>query len=226
MNNIGSRMTSASQLATDEIRLMIQHGSLEPNSKVSIDQLSEQLGVSRTPVREAVQRLELEGLVEIIPRVGVRVRDITPEEASDVYSIKEAIEPLASRWAAERSADDARNRLQPLLEMMEQALEADDVATYADVVERFHLALIELARAPAIQDMWGVISARVHWLRHMNLNQPGRLETSLGHHRKVAEAVYSGDGDWAYQEMADHMRSAHESALEVVASSAAENIGE
>lgn len=217
VSRIAEQMTSASRLATDEIRVMIQRGTLEPDRKVSIEELSEELGVSRTPVREAVQRLELEGLVEIIPRVGVRVRTITTEEASDVYSLKRAVEPLAARWATVRSPESVRARLTPLMEEMEAACEAGDVGTYAQLVEAFHTTLIELARAPALEDMWSVVSSRVHRLRHLNLSRPGRLATSFGHHRRIADAMFSGDGDLAFREMADHMSNAHEAALQAVA---------
>lgn len=219
MTSIADRITTASQLATDEIRQMIQKGVLEPDRKVSIDQLADELGISRTPVREAVQRLEHEGLVEIMPRVGVRVRRITPEEASDVYSLKSAIEPLAARWAAERSAEQVPKRLEPLITRMSQAAEDEDVLAYADLIEGFHHTLIELARAPALEDVWATIRARVHWLRHMNLAQPGRIGASLRQHERVAEAVASGDGEAAFAAMLDHMRDAHRSALNAVKAS-------
>ena len=218
MNRIADQMKSASQLATEEIRKMIQQGTLEPDQRVSIELLAEELGVSRTPVREAMQRLEIDGLVEVIPRIGVRVRTITTEEASDVYLLKAAIEPLAARWAAERSVAMVRQRLPPLLEQMQAAVEAAEVLYYAELVEQFHVALIEAAQSSALADMWGVISSRVHRLRLLNLSQPGRLDTSLKHHRDLAAAVSTGDGDIAATTMTDHMRDAHESALRAVAS--------
>jgi DNA-binding GntR family transcriptional regulator len=217
MNRIADQMKPASLLATEEIRRMIQRGALEPGQRISIDYLADMFGISRTPVREAVQRLELEGLVEVIPRIGVLVRSITLDEARDVYLLKAAIEPLAARWAAERAPVIAAGVLGSILENMEEAVKDEDVIRYADLVEQFHQALIEAAGSPALVGMWSVISGRVHQLRMLNLMQQGRLEASLQQHRAVRAAVASSDGDAAGAAMTDHMNDAHASALRAVA---------
>jgi DNA-binding GntR family transcriptional regulator len=84
------------------IRARIYSGEFKPGVKLSIDGLAAELGVSRTPVRDAFGQLEREGLVTITSRVGVFVRRLTRSEAEDIYRIKEAVEPLLARWAAER----------------------------------------------------------------------------------------------------------------------------
>lgn len=216
MNRIADQMKPASLLATEEIRRMIQHGALEPGQRVSIEFLADMFGISRTPVREAVQRLELEGLVEVIPRIGVRVRSITLDESRDVYLLKAAIEPLAARWAAERAPAIASGVIGSILENMEEAVKAEDVIRYADLVEQFHQTLIETAGSPALVGMWRVISGRVHQLRMLNLKQQGRLEASLHQHRLVWAAVASSDGAVAAAAMTNHMDDALASALRAV----------
>lgn len=217
MSRIADQMKPASLLATEEIRRMVQRGVLEPGQRISIDYLAEMFGISRTPVREAVQRLELEGLVEVIPRIGVLVRAITTDEARDVYLLKAAIEPLAARWAAERSSATATRSLEQIIGRMQDAVRDEDIIGYADLVEEFHQALIEAAGSPGLVGMWSVISGRVHQLRMLNLMQEGRLESSLLQHRAVTEAVASADGDAAEAVMRTHMHDAHESALRAVA---------
>lgn len=107
-------LVSAKDWALARIRARVYSGGFQPGVKLSIDGLATELGVSRTPVRDAFGQLEREGLVTIASRVGVTVRRLTRSEAEDIYRIKEAVEPLMARWAAERpsAAQRAAYRLQ------------------------------------------------------------------------------------------------------------------
>ncbi len=89
-------------LVSDELRRLVVTGELPPGSRIVEDRLAERLGVSRNPVREALQALAAEGFVEILPRRGAVVAQITPEQAEDLFDVRTALEPLAARLAARR----------------------------------------------------------------------------------------------------------------------------
>jgi DNA-binding GntR family transcriptional regulator len=112
-------LVSAKDWALARIRTPIHSGEFRPGVKLSIDTLAAELGVSRTPVRDAFGQLEREGLVTITSRVGVFVRRLTRSEAEDIYGINEAVEPLMARWAAERPSAARRaagRRVIPVLD--------------------------------------------------------------------------------------------------------------
>ncbi|WP_239123827.1 GntR family transcriptional regulator, partial [Sphaerisporangium siamense] len=94
------RILSAKDVVAEEIRALIYNGTMASGARISTDELAERFGVSRTPVRDALQQLSVEGLVTITPRVGVFVREISPQEITDVYQIKTALEPMMAAWAA------------------------------------------------------------------------------------------------------------------------------
>ncbi len=103
-----AELVSAKDWALARIRARIYAGEFQPGVKLSIDSLAAELGVSRTPVRDAFGQLEREGLVTITSRAGVFVRRLTRSKAEDIYRIKEAVEPPMARWAAERPSAPQR----------------------------------------------------------------------------------------------------------------------
>jgi DNA-binding GntR family transcriptional regulator len=212
VSNGARTLLSATDLATEEIRDYIHSGKLEPGDRIRADELAEQLGISRTPVRDALQVLRTEGLVEILPRVGVFVRRITPSEIEEVYALKLAVEPLAASWAAQRGSTSAKVKLQGLLDGLHAAAEERDIRRAAETVDQIHNEIFTLAGSEVFSDVYRVFHARVKILRQFNMSQPGRLQISRHQHSEIVEAIVSGDGEWAAKTMTAHLMDAAASA--------------
>jgi DNA-binding GntR family transcriptional regulator len=204
-------LLSASEVAMGMIRDLIESGELGPGARLNADELGERLGVSRTPVRDALQILRSEGLVDIQPRRGVFVRDISAEEIDEVYTLKASVEPIAAEWAAVRGADAAKSELSALVEKLAAAGSSGDIRLAAEIVDDIHDLIFDMAQSAVLHDVYGVLHGRVKWLRHLNMGQPGRLDVSVQHHSNIASLIIAGDGPAARKAMAEHMEDARAS---------------
>jgi DNA-binding GntR family transcriptional regulator len=204
------QLVSATEYALKHIRTLIHDGRFDAEGRLSIAALSERLGVSRTPVRDALWELAREGLVTVSPRVGAFVRWVTPAEARDIYRIKAAIEPLVAGWAAERAGAEERAGYQREVAVLAELAEAGDVKAYVEHLERCRDLLMRLAGSPPAVDAVTVIDGRVRLLRFRNLSQEGRLRVSADEHAEIAAAVSRGDAPAALAAMASHTNRALE----------------
>ncbi len=148
-----AELVSARDWALARIRGRIHSGEFQPGVKLSIDSLAAELGVSRTAVRDAFGQLEREGLVTIASRVGVFVRRLTRSEAVDIYRMKEAVEPLMARWAAERPSAAQRAEYRDAVAGLQAAAADGDVDAYVKHLERCRRDLLRLAGSSPLQHM-------------------------------------------------------------------------
>jgi DNA-binding GntR family transcriptional regulator len=200
-----AQLVSAKDWALARIRARIYSGEFQPGVKLSIDSLATDLGVSRTPVRDAFGQLEREGLVTITSRVGVFVRRLTRPEAEDIYRIKEAIEPLMARWAAERPSAAQRAEYRDNVTGLAPYVTCGDVDEYIRRLEYCRRELLRLAGSSPLHDIMDAIDGRVRLLRYRSLQRPGIMAISAGQHGRIADAVARGDGDAAFAAMQQHM---------------------
>ena len=120
------------------LRQAILRGELKPGERLMEIQLANKLGVSRTPVREAIRKLELEGLVLMIPRKGAEVADISEKSLKDVLEVREALEELAARLACDKITKEGINRLKEAAQDFRSALKSNDITQMAEADVRFH----------------------------------------------------------------------------------------
>jgi DNA-binding GntR family transcriptional regulator len=196
-------LLSAKAFAVRKIRALIYSGEFD-DGKLSIVGLSEQLGVSRTPVRDALWQLAGEGLVTVSPRVGAFVRRVTPAEATDIYRIKAAIEPLMAGWAAERAPAGQRASYREKVQELVEIAATADVERYIACLEDRRALLLEMADSPPLGETLSVIDGRVRLLRFRNLSQKGQLGFSSAQHVAVADAIAAGDVEAATTAMREH----------------------
>lgn len=199
-------LLSAKGWALRRIRAAIHSGELRPGDKIAIDGTAQSLGLSRTPVRDALWQLANEGLVTVSPRVGAFVRGVTNQEAADIFQIKGAVEPLMAAWAAERGSAVDRYRFHEQVTELGRVAQQGDVELYVDRLERCREALLSLAGSSPLEDILGAIDGRVRLLRFTNLREPGRLEISAAAHLSVAEAIRRGDSAEAFAAMSQHVK--------------------
>jgi DNA-binding GntR family transcriptional regulator len=202
------RVQSAKEAATEVIRGLIHSGEIGAGERISIEALASTLGVSRTPVREALWQLSVEGLVTIQPRVGVLVREIEDQEVLDIYRIKGVLEPLMAEWAAERGTPGQRQQIYDSVDELDAAAEADDVTRYVALLEERRASLLAIANSSALQDSLGILEGRVRLLRFRNLSRPGQLDRSARQHRSIAKAIRDGDPAAAGKAQQVHMQDA------------------
>lgn len=213
------RYQSAAELATEHIRDLIHSGVLVPGSKVGIEELAAGLAISSTPVREALKQLQTEGLVQIVPRVGVYVRQIPAQEVREVYAIKESLEFLMVQWATQRGSMAQREAIGSSSEELMSVAELRDVDRYVALVEAHRLRLLEMAQSDVLLEIFRSIDARVRLLRYRNLAQPGRMVESALEHQAIARAVGAGDAARAAALAAAHVQSATRSLARLIDSS-------
>lgn len=199
---------SAGDLAVEYIRELIHSGRLEPGAKIGIDELVAEMKVSSTPIRDSLRRLEAEGLVEIVPRVGVFIRHIPPAEVLEVYAIKQSLDPLLMFWATQRGSDEDVQAFVATVDQLAALAKVADAAAYIDVVEQRRAILFRMAASDVLRACFQSIDGRVRWLRYQNLAQPARMRQSIREHRAVARAVIDRDAERAAELTAEHVRSA------------------
>lgn len=183
-----------------EIKRRIMGNFYRPNLQILEQELAEQLGMSRTPVREAMIRLAQEGLVEILPRRGMRVVPISPDDMREVYEVLTALESRAAQRLAERRP--SRDELAPLLGAlsdMEGALERSDLEAWAEGDERFHRLLLELCGNRRLAAMALAVFDQVHRARMVTLRMRPLPRKSNQDHRALLDAILLGDGEAAYE---------------------------
>lgn len=211
------RVLSAAEFAADAIRDMLYHGAVRPGERLNPDELAAQLQMSKTPVRDALQGLKLEGLVEVVPRVGVFVKKMTAQESTDVYRLKMAVEPLAASLAAERGGDRARSELRRMLRRLANATSRGNVAKAEEAVNDIHQQLFDMSGSEVVRETFRVINGRVRLLRFQNMAQKGRLTDTLAQHEAVVDAVARGDAAAAERLMREHLDDAAHALQEVIA---------
>ena len=156
----------------DSLRTAILECRLAPGEKLVIDQLSGVFGVSAIPIRSALQRLEVEGLVRIVPHAGAEVSEISSEMVAEIFALMEALERVAVSFAVERATPSDLAELGIRVAQMEQACSEGDVNVWSDLNARFHVKLAEVSRLDLLSrfvsttfDYWGRLRRR--YLREM-----------------------------------------------------------
>jgi DNA-binding GntR family transcriptional regulator len=168
-------------------------------------ELALELGVSRTPIREALIRLQRDGLVEVIPRHGMRVLPISPSDVKEIYQILTSLESLAVELAAARKL--SAKELEPIeraSQDMKAAYEASDMKAWAQADERFHRHLVTLSGnkilTEVVESFWG----RAHRARMSMLALRNSPADSTREHIKLLEAIREGDGSLARKTLEAH----------------------
>lgn len=179
------------------VRTAVLKGDFPPGQRLSEPELARELGVSRTPVREALRALEREGLLQRTPGRGIVVVDITPDDVDEIYTIKSVLEGVAVRLACRRATDKEIERLYRFTDEMQALADKDDIAAYAAVSREFHAALIRAARSRPLSEVYRLVDAPIQRLRVFALAQPGRPRASVREHRAILDAIARRDPEAA-----------------------------
>ena len=185
-------------VAYRQIRQRILDNMWPPGHRALEQEVALALGMSRTPVREALMRLRNEGLVEVIPRHGMRVLPVSPTDMREIYEILTALECMAAELLARRKPSDAE--LKPLVDAnkaMDKALKADDLDAWAAADERFHAHFLELAGNRQLQATVLNYWDRAHRARMFTLRLRPKPVNSTREHMQIVEHLRAGDAQGA-----------------------------
>ncbi len=181
-----------------QIRQRILDNVWPPGHRALEQEVALALGMSRTPVREALMRLRNEGLVEVIPRHGMRVLPVSPTDMREIYEILTALECMAAELLARRKPSDTE--LKPLIDAnkaMDKALKADDLDAWAAADERFHAHFLELAGNRQLQATVLNYWDRAHRARMFTLRLRPKPVNSTREHMQIVERLRAGDAEGA-----------------------------
>jgi phosphonate utilization transcriptional regulator len=198
------RSASLATAAQQEIERLILTGELPPGSKLTEAVLSERLGVSRGPIREAFSRLEEAGLVRQEKNRGVFVRDIALDEAAEIFDLRAVMDELAGRRLARTLTGEQARALRSIVERMEQAARADDADAYHLLNLEFHDRLVEFAGNRKMASMYRKLVKELALARWRNLSEKQALPHSAAEHRQILKAIASGDPDAAGRALYEH----------------------
>lgn len=193
-----------------EMREAISEGELPAGARVREIEVATRYGVSRTPVREALQRLAIDGLLEELPGQGLTVANPSLKDILDAYLIREALEGLATRLATERALETDRLRVGAVVSQMSASLGEDDPETTIKLFNAFDELLFASASSDRLYRM--IYSARALQGSAMrsNIRHPGRLEQAGQERLAIHEAFKAGDAAGAEEATRNHLRKARE----------------
>ena len=191
------------EIVGDRIRSLILNGVFQPGSRLVERDLAAEFEVSRSPVREALRNLDKEGLVEKLPTRGIIVKKLTRREVFEIFDIREALEGMASRAAAQRVANGEASNLRELIADSRAALDAGNLDAVREANWGFHDEIIAFSDNQILQQMLTPLIGRLHWI----LRQVTDFERIEVDHLRLAAAIESGYPDIAAAEAQQHVRS-------------------
>lgn len=204
------------EVVCESLRDAIRKGILKPGERIMEIKLAEELGVSRTPVREAIRKLELEGYVVMMPRRGTYVADMSIRDINEIFEIRTALESLSNGLAAEHITEDELEHLQRLLVIIGGYIKEGDMDKIVETDIEFHDLLYHAARNNRLVGIISNLRDQLTRFRTLSMSYPGRLEATLDEHRAIVEAIANGDGRSARKAAEHHMENSEKTLLKAM----------
>ncbi len=212
----GRRRSYADQ-AYALLRRKILDNEISAGFQATEQEIAEALGMSRTPVREALVRLANEGLVEVRPRHGMRVLPVSGEDMREIYEILTGLETVAAESVARQGlADNQAARLEQAVADMDRALEQDDLQSWAEADERFHLLLVDFCGNRRLRSLVGTYWDQAHRVRMITLRLRPKPTKSSSDHAALLDALRRGDGEAASRIHREHRENSGKMLVEIL----------
>ncbi|GAB2907363.1 GntR family transcriptional regulator [Rhodococcus aerolatus] len=211
LGTLGSQHVPLRDQVLTALRQRIVDGDYPPGERLTEDRLAADFGVSRNPVREALRVMHAEGFVELVPRRGAFVALPDVGAVADMFAVRERLETLAARLAAERATTADVARLRGLLDTAREATTNDDLARVAELNSELHLEIIAITGNRWLASMAGALYLQVRWV--FRIGAAERAPHSWQEHIRLVDAIADGDPDAAEAAAAAHVHAASEAAL-------------
>jgi DNA-binding GntR family transcriptional regulator len=193
------------QEVTARLREMIRSGDLSRGQKIDEKHLSELMGVSRTPVREALRILHSEGLVDLIPHKGAYVTQPGIQEIRDLFEVMGVLEGTCAKLAARKMTKEDFKRIEALHRSLEKHFRKRDHEAYLEVNHRLHVLIQELSGNKVLNDVLTGLRQKILLHRHRQLYYKDRFDKSMEEHRLILEALRKRDPSKADDTMRKHL---------------------
>ena len=200
--------TTLNREAYKTLRAAILERKIPPGQKLVVRVLAEELGLSPTPVKEALSALEREGLVVAVPHRGYFVLEPSLEDIREIYSLREVLEGLAARLAIEKNGKTLGGKLEKLIAKQRQAADKGDIEAYGDLDLEFHKTLWEASGSRRLLATAETIDGQIRMLINSSAAIPGRLPLSRAEHEAILRAVLEKNPETAEAAMRTHVRNA------------------
>lgn len=181
------------EIVFEYLRNSILSGELEPGERLMELQLAQQLGVSRTPIREAIRKLELEGFVEMLPRKGAYVADVSIKDILDVLEVRMFLEGLATNLAAERMTDEEIEELKVILQKFEDEIETMEKQEMIKLDNKFHDTIIKGSRNNKLMQIVQGLQEQFQRFRVIYFNEYSEHQDLIKYHRAIVKAIADRD---------------------------------
>ncbi|WP_256369537.1 GntR family transcriptional regulator [Moorella sp. E306M] len=201
------------QRVYEEIKEAIINNTIKPGTMIQERVLAEKLGVSRTPVREALRRLNSEGLIELIPGKGATVTKITIEDIREIMQVREPLECLAVKLAAERIQPQDIKYLEDMIANWDKEINCSDQINFQSFSTKdiaFHEYIVEIAGNKRLASILNMLRDQIRRITFLTQDNKARIETSFPQHLKILEALKQRDPAAAEENMRQHMQSIKE----------------
>ena len=192
----------------------ILDGEYKDGDSLNELKLSKELGVSRTPVREALMQLELEGLVKNVPNKGAVVIGVTEQDIHDIYEIRIRIEGLAARLCAENITDDELHALEQIVDLQEFYLLKNDTEQIWKLDSDFHKIIYDASRSRPLRFTLSNFHNYIKKARDISVQTEGRAEKTVAEHRAILDAIKEHNGSLSEQLTAKHISNAEDNLFE------------
>jgi len=187
------------------LRGAIQRGEFDPGTRLVEQRLAEELGVSRTPVREALYRLEREGLVTKVPHKGIVVREQDPEELKEVLELRGLLEGYAAALAAKKGDEELFDELEEILKRSEEALEKNDIDELVKLNTQFHETLYRRCGNHKLLELIKDLRDQFFRFRTSILRIKGMPRVSIEDHYKMLELMRKGESQAVEKLVREHI---------------------
>ena len=190
----------------ERVRALIVHGELAPGERLNERILAERFNISRTPLREAIKILALEGLVKLLPNRGAEVTQLTRSTVEDMFQVMGVLEALAGELACKRASDAELAEIRALHNTMHQHFESSDRAAYFALNQRIHECIVGCAGNAELSAMYRNLAQRLHRARYMANFSRTRWSQAMQEHEEILDALENRDSARLNSIMKSHLQ--------------------
>lgn len=187
------------------LRTKIVEGNIKPGERIIEKDFAELMNISRTPVREALRKLESEGFVQCIPRKGALVSEFSIKDILEIYAIRQALEELAIKSCIQNITEEEINKLVQLTEEMDLCDKKGDIETVFEVCKKFNDTILTASKMPKLKSLIDTLQEHLVKFRRITMSKPARRKEAISEHKEILKAVIDRDEERAERLVGEHL---------------------
>ncbi|MGE5630136.1 MAG: GntR family transcriptional regulator [Caulobacteraceae bacterium] len=187
------------------LRKAVMEGELRPGERIIEKEYAEKLKISRTPIREALRKLETEGFVEYIPRKGVVVKGFTSKDIIEIYAIRKSLEGLAMKYVVENINEQEIEKLKSLVKHMKEADSAGNIEDVFVTCQEFNEVILNASRMPRLRDLINTLHEYLERFRRITMAKASRRADAIKEHSQILDAILDKDAKRAEKLVWEHL---------------------